>query len=255
MNDVIFEVCVFSLADALLAEQSGVSRLELCASPGEGGVTPSLAMIEAALEYCSIPVFPMIRPRGGDFVYSPEEIRCMKRDIEHCKRLGVPGVVFGVLTHDGKIDAVLNAELREYAKPMSVTFHRAFDHVVNHAEALEILIQSGFDRILTSGGALSVSDGLHYFPVLEQQSAGRITIMPGGGLHEHNLKEVLQTTTIREFHCSAKTWKPNNMNYLPEHFDKQLAKHVGGDFGRWAFDPAIIAKLRHVAATTIGEQG
>ncbi|NOU58584.1 copper homeostasis protein CutC [Marinifilum caeruleilacunae] len=209
----MLEICCYSVQSAIIAEQSGANRIELCAGVYEGGTTPSLATIQMAKEQLSIPVHVIIRPRGADFCYSDLEFENIKKDILACKELGVEGVVSGILLSNGSIDIARNKELVELAKPMSFTFHRAFDMVENHAQALDQLIEMGVDRILTSGGMQTAEEGIDLLKKLVDQAEGRIVIMPGSGVNENNIGKLKEITGAKEFHCSAKKLVKSKMEY------------------------------------------
>lgn len=199
------EIACFNVASALLAQENGADRVELCAELNLGGTTPKLEIIKEAREKVNIDLFVMIRPRGGNFLYADEEFEQMKKDINEIKKLKVDGFVFGILNSDNTINLVQNKELVELAKPFSCTFHRAFDEVVNPFQALEELIECGFQTVLTSGNAPNVNEGSNQLDVLVQKANNRITIMPGGGLRSSNLDEIKQKTNADYFHSSAIT--------------------------------------------------
>lgn len=211
---MLFEVCVDSVESAINAETGGADRIELCADLLEGGITPSYAMIKLVLEKLKIPVNVIIRPRGGDFLYTDYEYEVMKRDIEFCKQAGVNGVVIGILKDDGTIDKTRTKELIETAKPMSVTFHRAFDMTRDPEEALNTLIELGIDRLLTSGQEADVHKGIPTLKKLVELAGDKIIIMPGGGVDEINIKEVVEKTGVKEIHASAREKARSKMNYI-----------------------------------------
>jgi copper homeostasis protein len=201
---VNMEVCANSFASALAAQRGGAIRVELCDNLPEGGTTPSYAQIAMAKKNLSIKVYPIIRPRGGDFLYSDLEFELMKTDIMTCKSLNCDGVVIGILKADGSVDMERCAELIELAAPMPVTFHRAFDMSNDLEKALEAIIGLGCERILTSGGESSALKGALMIAKLIKQAGGRIIIMPGAGVSVANIKELIQLTGATEFHASAK---------------------------------------------------
>lgn len=213
MGQSLLEICCYSVQSAIIAEKSGANRIELCAGVYEGGTTPSLATIQLVKENVNIPVHVIIRPRGADFCYSDIEFECMKRDILSCKEQGVEGVVSGVLLPNGKIDIQRTKELVELSKPMSFTFHRAFDMVEDHLEALEELINMKVDRILTSGSMQTAEEGIGLLNELMDKSDGRVIIMPGSGVSENNISELKEKTGAMEFHCSAKKLVKSKMEY------------------------------------------
>lgn len=198
------EVCANSVSSALAAQLGGAKRVELCANLAEGGTTPSYAEIAMARNMLLIELFPIIRPRGGDFLYSDLEFELMKQDIKICKQLNCDGIVTGILTAEGKVDKTRCAELIELAKPMEVAFHRAFDMTVDLQQALEDLIELGVVRILTSGGKASAIDGAQTLAKLTVQAGHRIIIMPGAGINTSNITELISLTGAKEFHASAR---------------------------------------------------
>ncbi len=203
---VLLEVPVFNIASAVEAERCGAHRIELCDNPAEGGTTPSAGVIEQTLKMLSIDVFVMIRPRGGNFIYSEAEYTAMEYDVKLCKQLGVNGVVFGILTNEAKLDVTRCRQLIEQARPMQVTLHRAFDVTRDVTEALEDAIAAGFDRILTSGCQPVASQGLDLIANLVHRAGKRISIMAGSGISSGNVMEVVRQTGVQEVHCSAREW-------------------------------------------------
>lgn len=222
------EVIGFDLASCLIAERQGADRIELCANPHEGGTTPSHGVIAVAREQTSIQLFPIIRPRGGDFFYSDLEFRAMVDDIERCRSLGCDGVVIGMLTADGSVDVDRCAELVERAGPMQVTFHRAFDRVRDPVVALEAIIELGCARILTSGLHPDVESGRETLKTLVDAAGDRITIMPGSGVRSTNIVELAQHTGARAFHSSARTVHPSAMTFTNPAMAEELVS-VGID--------------------------
>lgn len=201
----MLEICVESLESAVAAESGGADRLELCEQLLHDGLTPSPELTQRVLEAVQIPVSVLIRPRDGSFVYHGQEIEQMLAEIEFAKLAGAAGVTLGVLQLDQHVDVEICRELIEAARPMEVTFHRAFDVVPNQSEALEDVILTGADRLLTSGGAPNVLAGVERIAKLHEQAAGRIEIMAGGGLRLTNLLEVLSKTGTRSLHASLLT--------------------------------------------------
>lgn len=213
MSSFILEVCVDSIASALAAQEGGAQRIELCASLAEGGITPSAAFIELTRKHLTININVMIRPRGGDFLYSDLEFEIMQRDIELAKQLGMNGVVFGLLTAEGEIDRERTRVLTKLARPLSVTVHRAFDMVTDPQRALETLIELGINRVLTSGLEANALDGAETIKSLIQQAKGRIIIMPGGGINDSAIAEVARRTGARELHMSGRVAQESAMRY------------------------------------------
>ncbi|MGN6313808.1 MAG: copper homeostasis protein CutC [Rhodanobacteraceae bacterium] len=204
MSDPVLEVAANSVASALAAEAGGAARVELCSALELGGLTPSHATIAVACERLRTPVFVLIRPRAGDFVYDDLEREVMRRDIETCKGLGCAGVVIGGLDTDGDVDVPLCRALIHAAQGMSVTFHRAFDFTGDPFATLEAVIELGCDRLLTSGQADNALAGAPLIRRLIEMARGRITVMPGGGIDVHNIAAIRDATGAVEFHASAK---------------------------------------------------
>jgi copper homeostasis protein len=204
MRDIVFEVCAETLEACVAAAAGGADRVELCSALSEGGLTPSHGLIQHAVERCALPVHVMIRPRAGDFVYSAEEIAIMRADIAHARRLGVAGVVLGVLDAAGCVDVAATRGLVELARPLQVTFHRAVDDTVDLHEALEDVIAAGCDRVLTSGGAADVMAGAAMLAELVRAARGRIEVAVGGGLRLDDAARLAQITGARQFHASLR---------------------------------------------------
>jgi copper homeostasis protein len=198
--NVLVEACVDSVASALAAERGGAARLELCDNLFDGGTTPSAGMISAVKAAVRIPVFVIVRPRGGGFVYTHDELGVMRLDIEAAKMLGADGVVVGVLTRDARVDVEQVFALVAAAGDLPVTFHRAFDVARDQQQALEALMQCGVSRVLTSGGAGTALEGVGAIASLVRRAAGQIEVMAGGGVREENVQEIVQRAGIREVH-------------------------------------------------------
>ncbi|XP_065641227.1 copper homeostasis protein cutC homolog [Hydra vulgaris] len=205
------EIVVDSFESAEAAQSAGANRVELCSNLIEGGCTPSLGLAQYIKNKLNIPVFVMIRPRGGDFLYSDDEFEVMKLDIKEFKKSNVDGFVFGILKSDGNIDKDRNQELVDLCKPQSVTFHRAFDVCVDGHQALEDIISLGFDRILTSGRENSCLEGLPMLASLVEKAGDRIIIMPGGGITEKNFLRIKDGCNAKEYHWSARSTKDSGM--------------------------------------------
>lgn len=210
---ISLEICANSVTSALAAQDGGAIRVELCDNLGEGGTTPSFGQIALTRKLLNIRLYPIIRPRGGDFLYSGPEFEVMKADIRECVKLGCDGVVIGILKTDGHIDLDRCRELVQLAKPLGVTFHRAFDVCADPFQALEEIIAIGCERILTSGGKQTAEQGAELIAQLVKQAAGRISIMPGSGVNENNIAELIRKTGAAEFHTSAKGIFNSAMNY------------------------------------------
>lgn len=198
------EICVDSVQSALLAQDAGASRVELCDNLPEGGTTPGYGTIVSARKNLSIGLHVIIRPRGGDFLYTSHEYDIMKREIDICGEAGVDGIVLGILKSDGSIDVERTARLIEVAKPMSATFHRAFDMCQDPVQGLEDIIASGAERVLTSGQKNSAAEGSGLLRELVIQAGRRIIIMPGSGIDEANIETIAKISGANEFHLSAR---------------------------------------------------
>ncbi|HWV64572.1 copper homeostasis protein CutC [Chitinophaga sp.] len=207
------EICAGSVASCIAAEEGGANRIELCDNLLEGGTTPSYGTIALAREKVKIDLYPIIRPRGGDFLYSDLEFEVMKRDIELSKQLGCNGVVIGILTPDGRVDKKRCKILVDLAWPMGVTFHRAFDMTDNPFEALEDIISIGCERILTSGARNTALEGAVLLKELVERANDRIAIMAGSGVRAANIAQLITATGVTEYHTSAKAYEESGMIY------------------------------------------
>lgn len=209
------EVCANGVESCLAAQEGGADRVELCAGIPEGGTTPSYGEIMVARRVLTTTrLHVIIRPRGGDFLYSDLEVERMAADITVCRELGVDGVVFGCLRADGTIDVERNRYLMDCASGMSMTMHRAFDRTADPALALEQVIDLGFDRILTSGQQPQAIQGVDLLAKLNRQAAGRITLMAGSGVNEQNIRTIRDVTGLHEFHFSGRESRPSAMQYV-----------------------------------------
>lgn len=207
------EICVDSVAGAIAAQRGGADRVELCDNLMEGGTTPSAGCIRCARNHLQIGLQVIIRPRGGDFLYDATEREVMREDIRLAKECQANGVVIGCLTAEGDIDQALTRELVDLARPMNVTFHRAFDMCRDPRQALEELVELGLDRVLTSGQEASCLEGLELIAALQQQAAGRIIVMPGGGITPRNVHKIVAGTGVSEVHLSARSSVESGMKY------------------------------------------
>ncbi|MCE7042151.1 copper homeostasis protein CutC [Dyadobacter sp. CY312] len=208
------EVCAYSLESCINAQAGGAGRIELCGGLGEGGTTPSAGLIEMVKEYVQIPVYVMIRPRGGDFVYDFFEEEIMRKDISTAKKLGADGVVLGVLHPDGQVNVERTKALVEFAHPLKVTFHRAFDLTPDPMKALAAVIETGAERILTSGQKPSAPEALELLAQLAKKANGAIEIMAGGGVN-HTNAAALAETGVHALHLTAKVFRPGRQKYFP----------------------------------------
>ncbi|RLD68013.1 MAG: copper homeostasis protein CutC [Bacteroidetes bacterium] len=210
----MIEVSAYSVQWAIDAQKAGAHRVELCDNIYQGGTTPSIASIELARKHLQIELYVIIRPRGGDFLYSDIEFETMKRDIEMAKTIGIDGFVFGLLNKDGSIDVERTKELVELSKPKKVTFHRAFDVARDPFIALEDIIICGCDRILTSGQKDIAPDALARLSELVKKAGNRISIMPGSGINENNILKIKKETKAMEFHLSGKKTVRSKMEFI-----------------------------------------
>jgi copper homeostasis protein len=219
----LLEISVETLEAALAAERGGADRIELCEDLSLGGVTPSAELVSAVRAQARVPIFVMIRPRAGDFVYSGAEFAEMKRSITGAKESGMDGVVLGVLTKDLRVDVERTRELAELAKPLPVTFHRAFDEAADLRQALEEVIQTGAHRILTAGGAKSAPEGTTILAELVAAAGDRVVIVPGAGINASNVLQVARQTGAREFHSGLSTALPYGSSNYKE-FEEEVRK-------------------------------
>ena len=205
VQDIVFELCAESLEACLFAKSSGAARIELCTDLAADGLTPSHALIKAAVQASALPVYVLLRPRAGDFVYSGLEFALLREDLLHAKDLGVSGFALGLLQPDGTVDVERTCELVELASPLEVTFHRAFDVTPSLPDALEAVIRTGCRRILTSGGAPTVFQGARSLAQLVRLARGRIEIAVGGGLRAEGAASLVSSTGARHYHGSVRS--------------------------------------------------
>lgn len=208
------EICCYSVEAAIIAEKNGADRIELCDNYLEGGTTPSIGTIQHCVDHLNIPLNIIIRPRGGDFLYTKLEYETILNEIEKLKGLNINGIVIGFLQQNGEIDIERTKEVVDLVSPLEVTFHRAFDMCKDPIKALEQLIDIGVKRILTSGAQKTAIEGIILLKTLVHQANERISIMPGCGVNESNLNELMTKTRAFEFHSSAKTFQASEMAYF-----------------------------------------
>ena len=218
----ILEIAVFNIESALTAIAAGADRIEFCENPMEGGTTPSYGSLKTLIQKTSTPIFPIIRPRGGDFLYSDDEFDSMKSDLLLVKELGYPGAVIGMLKKDGHIDINRTAKLVSIAGNMEITFHRAFDRCIDPLKGLEDIIQTGCKRILTSGQVPNVANALPLVAELVNNANGRITIMPGSGVRANNINDIIASTKVKEIHSSARKNYPSSMLFSPASMQEEM---------------------------------
>lgn len=239
MNYII-EIATTDFATTKLAVEGGADRIELCAALTEGGTTPSYGMIKKCREAFPVQLFPIIRPRSGDFFYTDEEVEIMMNDVTLCKQLGCDGVVIGLLGKDGNIDVKRSERLIQLAYPLEVTFHRAFDRCRDPFEALEQLIEIGCQRILTSGQQPAAPQGINLIAQLVNASDNRIVIMPGSGVRKENIKELAEKTGATEFHSSLRSKSKSKMEFIHPAFAER-----GESYTNAAVDAEEVKALRN----------
>jgi copper homeostasis protein len=236
--EYIIEIATTDFATTKSAVDGGADRIELCAALVEGGTTPSYGTIKQCREAFTLPIFPIIRPRGGDFLYTEEQFHIMLSDVKLCKQLNCDGVVIGLLNADGTIDKKRTAALVEAAYPMEVTFHRAFDRCNDPFEAVEQLIEIGCQRILTSGQQPAALGGVQLIADLVKAADDRIIIMPGSGVRKENIKELADKTGAIEFHSSLRGKNKSQMEFIQPNFNPD-------DYVNPGIDPEEVRALRN----------
>ncbi len=235
----IIEIATSDFVTTKSAVAGGADRIELCANLAEGGTTPTYGTIKQCREAFSVLIYPIIRPRGGDFLYTEEEFSIMLNEVKLCKELGCDGVVIGMLNRDGRIDTTRSAKLVEAAYPMGVTFHRAFDRCLDPFEAMEQLVEMGCERILTSGQLPTVSEGADLIAELNRKADERIIIMPGSGLRKENIKRLAEKTGCYEFHSSLRGKAASSMEFIHPGFAGSAESYTNN-----AIDPEEVRALR-----------
>jgi copper homeostasis protein len=246
-KDCAIEVCVDSLESAMAAERGGASRVELCSSLLEGGITPSAGLIATIRQKISIGLHVMIRPREGDFCYTDEEIGIMGGDVLMAKQLGADGIVFGILDLDADVDIEKTRHLVDLARPLATTFHRAFDMSADLRRSLDQVVEAGANRILTSGGAQTALEGAANLRRLIEGADGRVIVMACGKIDEHNVKDVLERTGVREIHVGLRTPAVSPMRYKNENISLGTLKD--NEYTRFIVPEARVLQLVQVART------
>ena len=240
MSKYIIEIATSDFATTDAAVEGGADRIELCANLAEGGTTPSHGLIIKCCEKFKVPIFPIIRPRGGDFLYGKDEFGIMANDIDLCKAAGCAGIVVGMLNIDGTIDMIRMSDLVEQAYPMSVTFHRAFDRCLDPFAALEELIEIGCERILTSGHQPTAPEGVDLIAQLNEAADERIIIMPGSGVRKENIKMLAEKTGCTEFHSSLRGKTNSRMQFRHPAFKDSAESYMNN-----AIDKNDVIDLRN----------
>lgn len=235
----IIEIATSDFLTTKAAIEGGADRIELCANLGEGGTTASYGLIKKCREAFSVPIYPIIRPRGGDFLFSDEEFEIMLEDVRLCRQIGCDGVVIGMLQTDGSVDVARSAKLVEAAYPMGVTFHRAFDRCADPFAALEQIIGIGCERILTSGQKPLAPDAAGMIKKLQEQADDRVIIMPGSGVRKENIRRLAEETGCHEFHTSLRSRTPSKMVFVHPNFAGSDESYMNN-----YIDPSEVKALR-----------
>lgn len=240
--NLTFEICTDSLETAIAAQYNKISQIELCASLSEGGISPSYSLMINVCSATTLPVNVMIRPRGGDFLYSEEEFNLMKSDVYHARKAGASGVVFGILRSDGTIDRERCLELKALCDPMKVTFHRAFDMTSEPFFALEEIIAIGCTTLLTSGQMQTAEDGLELIRELVKRAGNRIQIMAGSGVNADNVV-LLHEAGVNAFHFTARKKIDGNMKFRNAAFQKSTIGKTNDEYGIFVFDEIKVQNI------------
>lgn len=241
-SQILIEVCVDSVSSAAAAVRGGAARIELCGSLVEGGITPSAGLIVATRSAVSADLHVMIRPRGGDFCYDADEFETMRRDIRIAQQLRANGIVFGILDLHGNVDVVRTRELVNDARPLSVTFHRAFDMTADLFRALDDLCAMGVDRVLTSGGESTSLQGIDKIHQLVKRAESKIVVMAGGGIQPENARALVEQTEVTEIHVGLRTAMPSPM--LHRNPRVTMGSAEGREYQRFVVLEEQVRKLR-----------
>lgn len=243
MKKLELEICVDTVHSAIAAERGGAQRVELCAALSEGGLTPSAGLIELTRKHIGIDLHVLIRPRRGDFLYSKPELEMMKKDIEMARKLGADGVVLGVLKKDGGVDVARTRALLAQAGPLSVTFHRAFDMTPDPFQALEELKKIGVDRLLTSGQQKTAIAGAGLIRELVKAAGEELIVMPGGGINDENIGELLKRTGASAYHASARSRLESKMEFRNQNLS-MAAELPLLEYEKLEANPMVISRIR-----------
>jgi copper homeostasis protein len=242
-NPIALEICVESVEHAVAAARGGAQRIELCSDLSSGGITPSAGLMQTTRRHVSVPIHILIRPRAGDFYYSDREVEVMRDDIQAAKQAGMNGLVLGIMRDNTRIDVERTKMLVEFARPLPVTFHRAFDLAKNAVTALEEVIQTGASRILTSGNQQRATDALAILARLVQSAGNRILIMPCGGINSTNITRIVRATSAPEIHTSLGTSRPRS-----NHNGKGPSRGLGraSSLGPVVFEKRVVELLHRL---------
>lgn len=246
-QSVLVEACVDAIDAAREAERGGASRIELCGELLQGGVTPSAGLVAAVWDRIDIPLFVLVRPRPGDFLYSDDELDVMRRDVEQMKTLAVDGIAIGALTADGDVDVERMRELVALARPMSVTFHRAFDFARDQDASLDALLELGVDRVLTSGGAPTAEEGARRIAALAQRAGDRMIVMAGGSITAANVGRIVAATGVTEVHVRGAAPVQSAMRHRRDAVS--LTKSGASDYERSVTRAAEIRRVVDLVAS------
>jgi len=237
----VLEIATSDFETTRSAVEGGADRIELCANLSEGGTTPSYGTIYQCRESFDVLLYPIIRPRGGDFLYTDDEYEIMLHDVKLCKQLGCDGIVIGLLNTEGTIDIKRTSALIDIAYPLGVTFHRAFDRCRDPFEALDRLVQMGCERILTSGQQPTVNEGIDLITELSKTADHRISIMPGSGVRKENIKMLAEKTKCTEFHSSLRSKAKSTMKFIPPAFENSDESYMNNSID--AFEVTALKKI------------
>jgi len=247
-DPVVLEICADSAESAMAAEQGGAQRIELCSNLLEGGITPSAGLISTVRSKVAIDLYVMVRPRGGDFCYTPDEFEVMEQDVVTAKQLGADGIVFGILHEDGSVDKARTRQLVDTARPLKSTFHRALDMSRHLLRSLEDVVECGVDRVLTSGGEQKVETAIATVAQLVQAADQRVAVMVGGGINESNVRRIILETGAREIHASVRTHQASPMQHRNDRISMGAIK--GREYLRMNVSPDRVRRLLQAAVGT-----
>jgi copper homeostasis protein len=246
------EICADSVESAVAAERGGAQRVELCGDLLEGGTTPSTGLIALVRRRIGIGMFVMVRPRGGDFFYTDDEFEVMQQDIRNARELGADGIILGVLDEHAHVDVPRTRHLVELAQPLPVTFHRAIDMTPDPRAALEDVVETGAARVLTSGGAAKVTEGLSVVACMVQAAKDRIQVMPGGGVTPETIVSVAEATGATEFHASLRTARPSSVEFHRR--DVQMGEIRDREYLRFVVEEENVRALSLALQRMVGER-
>lgn len=237
----LLEICIDTIEGAIAAAAAGADRIEVCGNLTDGGTTPSLGLLESVRQHVDLDLIALIRPRAGDFLYTDHEFAVMQRDIDAAKHAQAQGIAVGLLTADGNIDSHRMHELVERARPMQVTCHRAFDMTRDALAALEVLVELGVERVLTSGQQHTAAEGTEKLAQLVERAGDRILVMPGGGVRAHNVRQLVAATHATEVHASARERRASAMSF--QNPACSMSTDARDEFQTWATDRSEVSRI------------